>query len=482
MIVPNPAGRTIYLYYIPIAVIAVALRLWSASGDFWIDEIWSLDQLNIALRSGSAADVAALFFHANTHGLNTLYMAVVQSMTGGDASDYAYRSLSVAAGIFSVFIAARIGNRQSPAGGLIAALLISLSYPLVHYAGEARGYSLMVFAGLSCFHLMSRYIKTPSPVIAVAFVAVSMVGLMSHLTFVVMQAGLGLWALSELHQRQQSIISMAAKLVPLFGLQIIALVAYGAVAMDNMVRGGDCCPELALSSIGIMAGAALGFDAFAHNTDGLLILVALACAGAIIWLVMQRDKTWVLYGVVVLAFPLAVWAMENKPDVIHRYFLISVVFMLILLARVMAALWQAGGWQKWTAAVILVFYVAGNSSLLVQFSDGGRGQYKAVLNHILENSQSPQRITYFPTFSVGKTLGHHIRALQQSERLLLVPRTRESGEPADWYIDGYLYGKPPKPVITRTIEGFGDVRYNLSQTFAQWGLSGDTYALYRLED
>jgi hypothetical protein len=425
--------------------------------------------------------VAALFFHANTHALNSLYMAVIETWTDGEASDYTYRSLSVLAGIFSVFIAARIGHRQSPAGGLIAALVISLSYPLVHYAGEARGYSLMVFAGLSCFHLMSRYLKAPSPVIAAAFVAVSMVGLMSHLTFVIMQAGLGLWALSEIYQSRRAVISTAAKLVPLFGLQIITLVAYGVVAMDNMVRGGDCCPEPALNSIGIMAGATLGFDVFTYSPFELLIIVAICCVAAIIWLARQGDRSWTLYAVVVLAFPLVVWSLESKPDVIHRYFLISAVFLLILLARVTAALWLDGGWRKGLACTVLVLYVAGNTSLLLQFNEGGRGQYKAVLSHIMENSQTPQRITYFPTFSVGKTLNHHVKALKLTDRLLLVPKASEGGFPADWYIDGYLYGKPAKTRIIRIIEGYGVASYTLRQTFAQWGLSGDTYALYSFD-
>lgn len=477
---PLPASRLFFLY-IPIAVVAIALRLWSAMGDFWIDEIWSLNNLRIALQSGSAMDVAGLFFHANTHGLNTLYMSVVASLSGPDAIDYTYRGLSVAAGISSVFMAARIGNRQNTTGGLIAALIIGLSYPLVHYAGEARGYSLMIFAALSCFHLMSRYLKAPSLVIAVSFVAVSILGLASHLTFVVMQAGLGFWALGEIYQRNRSIISAAAKLVPLFGIQIITLVAYGTVAMDNMVRGGDCCPELALSSIGIMAGAALGFDAFAYDTSGLLILVALACVAAIARLVMQGDRSWILYGVVIMVFPLAAWLMESKPDVIHRYFLISAVLMLMLLARMVTALWHSGGWRQWLAGLMLVLFVAGNSSLFMKFSDGGRGQYKAVLSHILENSQATQRITYFPTFSVGATLEYHRRALKQADRLRLLPKAREGMVPADWYIDGYLYGKPPRTVITRTIEGYGEATYGLSRTFPQWGLSGDTYALYRFE-
>ena len=49
----------------------------------------------------------------------------------------------------SVAVAAAIGWRRSPREGLICAAMVCVSYPMVHYAGEARGYAPMLLAALA---------------------------------------------------------------------------------------------------------------------------------------------------------------------------------------------------------------------------------------------------------------------------------------------------------------------------------------------
>ena len=104
-----------------IVLVAGLLRVWAAGGDLWIDEVWSLYNVAIALTTATAADWTPLFFHTNTHALNTLYMAVL----GLDATTLAYRLPSIISGIGMVVLAAAIGWRRSPREGLIAAALIA---------------------------------------------------------------------------------------------------------------------------------------------------------------------------------------------------------------------------------------------------------------------------------------------------------------------------------------------------------------------
>jgi hypothetical protein len=464
-----------------IVIIGAGLRLWSASGDFWVDEAWSLDQMRVALTSTSPRDVVALFFHANTHALNTLYMALVQSLFGNDASDYTYRSLSVIAGVASVIVAARIGARWSAAGSIIAALLIAFSFPLINYAGEARGYSTMIFAALASYYLMLGYLEEATATRVIAFILISIIGLMSHLTFVVMQAGLGVWAACAIYGNRHSIISTTARLIPLFGIQFLTLVAYGAIALDSMVRGGDCCPEPALLSIGIMAGLSLGFDAITYPTHILLVGIVTLCLFALLWLSFRRDQSWIMMGIVIVVFPATSWWIETSPDVIHRYYLLSAVMLLMLMARILNSMWQRQGSSKLIAGILICVFIIGNSSLLIKFKDGGgRGQYRATLTHILQRTDDPQRLAVWPTFSVRTVLNHHIRQMHITERISIINKGGEKSIPADWYVNGYLYGKAPEPEIVRSIDGYGEASYRLSKTFTQWGLSGDTYALYQL--
>lgn len=471
---------TVFLAYGLILAGAAALRIWFATGDLWIDEVWSLDHLAIARVSGDRMDRIALFFHSNTHLLNTLYLALVESMYGPYASPIAYRLLSIVAGVGTVFLAARIGHRWSPTTGVISALLVGFSYPLVHYAGEARGYSPMLFAALGCAYYLETIFRDRRPTATMAFVACSVIGLLAHLIFVVVQAALGIWALVEMYRQRRSIISALAGLAPLFGVQLMMVVVYGSVAVNNMVRGGDCCPEPALDSVRIIAGLTFGLDAFTVTSYAPLAILTLGIVAALVWLHQSGQRSWVFLLAVVLVFPLATIAFETRPDVIHRYFLPSALFALMIVAWVLSELWRRGGGRHWTAAVLIVLFCGGSMSLWIKHGEGGRrGQYRAAITDIAAVTDGLQRITTFPTFSAGKVFRYHARAMGLSERLVVVAAGDEAPVAADWFINGYLYGKPPEPGIVRKV-GDVDVSYTLSGTYPQWGLSGDTWAVYRL--
>ena len=68
-----------------IVAAAGLLRLKAAQGDLWLDEIWSLDNLAVAMTRPSLVDRLPLLFHDNTHPLNTLYLAMVGPQAGAFA-------------------------------------------------------------------------------------------------------------------------------------------------------------------------------------------------------------------------------------------------------------------------------------------------------------------------------------------------------------------------------------------------------------
>jgi len=461
-----------------ILIVGSGLRIWATGGDMWIDEVWSLDQMRVAASSETSQDWIALFFHSNTHALNTLHMRLIDGWFGTTATPFAYRSLSLLSGILSIALIAWWGWKRSPALAVIMTMLFAFSYPMINYSGEARGYGPMVLAILVASSVLKNYLETPTTRTAGAFSLISLLGLMSHLTFVVVQAGLGFWALTSIYKNRRNIISTTAQLVPLFGLQLLAISGFGAIAFNNMVRGGDCCPEPALDSIRIMMDWTFGLDA---NEIGsllpLLILTALIMF-AVFKLAQQGDYVWVALSIVVLVFPLTTLIIETRPDVIHRYYLPSAVFALLVVGGVLTRMWQGGSWKKWICGAALVLFCIGNANLLVKFSDGMRGQYGQVIRMIATSSPAQQRISGFPKFSVSTLVRHQIKILGLDERLKFVDQKDEKSNPADWYINGYLDGQLPEPEITRNLAGAGSVTYSLINIYPSWGLSGDTWALY----
>lgn len=470
-------NRSIYLILAPVLVLAIGLRLWAVGGDLWIDEIWSLNQISVARASENPIDWLALFFHSNTHPLNTLYLALI----GPDASNVSYRALSLLSGIAMVFMALWVGLKHSVAAGVVVTILFSLSYPLINYSGEARGYAPMMLCAIAAYGMLESYLERPNRKFLLGFVVASVLGLMAHLTFGVFLAGFGLWALVHLFLKHRSVIKTIARLVPIFGAQILLITVYGTIAFKNMVRGGDCCPEPALPSLKIMTYWTMGLDAYEVTSILPLIVFALAALILIVIKAKEHDLSWIFYAIVIFAFPVLVLVTETSPQVIHRYFLPTILFLLILLSQGAGDAWAAGGWKRRGMVIFVAGFCLGQAGLLLSYSEGGRGQYGRALELIKNDSTSQQRITGFPTFSVGSVFEYQTKSMGYGDALKFVPTKLEGRVAADWFIHGYLDGKPAQVTIKRTLQTKQTHTYKLIETFPQWGLSGDAWAVYRIQ-
>ena len=140
--------RTTIIIIAAIVIAAAALRLPGIFTDFWLDEIWSL---NIAKSVHSPADVVLSEAARidNNHPLNTWYLYAL-----GDVRHWwLYRLPALATGIASVIVVAHAMWRRSATEAIAAALIVALSFPLVFYSSEARGYGLAVFFALVWFPL-----------------------------------------------------------------------------------------------------------------------------------------------------------------------------------------------------------------------------------------------------------------------------------------------------------------------------------------
>lgn len=455
---------------------AAAIRLAAADGDLWLDEIWSLDNLALAMTWPTLGDRVALLFHDNTHPVNTLYLALV----GPGAGPLAYRALSVFAGVATVAVAAAIGWRRTPLQGLISAGLVSVSYPMVHYSSEARGYGVMLLAALAAAWLMETYLERPGRLKAAAFAAVSLLGLASHPTFLPVLAALGAWAAMALYSRHGSAVSTAAGLVVLFGAPLIAFEAFAIVAWNNWMIGG-APPADAAGSAAILTLLTFGIDAYGGGAAIHALALAGPALGALTvwWLARRGDASWVFFLLMVLVFPLALIVIESPWPVWPRYFIVHGLFALILAARGLSLLAGQGAAGKAMAAVALAGFAIGNALLLDSFFAAGRGHYGQALDLIADRSPGPVTVAGYPEFSVATLIVHHARARGLEGTVSFVPVAEDAGPPADWFIDGRSGRQRPKPVIYRTHGGSGVAAYRVVEVFPHWGLSGTTWALYR---
>ena len=126
-------------------IIATILRSLCASGELWLDELWSIVLLEDVQ---SPSDLLLKVRHDNNHLLNSLWMWVL----GPTASPIVYRIPSILYAAMTLACLAIALNRSGFGwSGAIWSVLIATSYPLVLLGSEARGYALSLLCAMICF-------------------------------------------------------------------------------------------------------------------------------------------------------------------------------------------------------------------------------------------------------------------------------------------------------------------------------------------
>jgi len=452
------------------------LRAMAAGGDLWFDEIWSLDHLAMALASDDWRDLAALLFHDNTHLLNTLWIYLL----GPDASPMAYRSLAVFSGTLGIILGFLVGRRRSVAEGLLFALLLALSYPLVHYGGEARGYAPMMTAALAALWTAELWLDEPTAGRAAAFVAVSLFGIMAHLTFFVVQAAIGLYILWALLRASGSVVSTGAKLVVLFGAQIVYLTVFGAVAWDNMIIGGGAFVPPAVAVPGLLLPL-LGIDAVGTVDPASLQGKALAVSFAVALLAalfISQSGDRIVIAVTVFVFPLAFVVFQSSAVSTPRYFLAAAPFVLLLATRGLMWLLAGVGRSRLLGRLLVVAFILGNIMMISEFLKGGRGDFNRAFDQMTAAFEGESTVAAFHERSVDVHLGWWQRHGGDTG-LRFVEKVDEGNEPATWFVSNGGRGVESGRYLERAVGSGASVRYERFRVYGHWGFSGDTWAVYR---
>src|SRR3990172_12519660 len=162
----------------------------AASGDLWLDEIWSIF---FAEAAKSPWDIVSLYKHDNNHVLNTLYLYAI----GKQDHLVFYRLLSIVAGIGSLFLLTRMARKWGHLESLFILLLAGFSYPLILYFSEARGYSPAIFFALLSLFLLDKCLTNYSPIKLFCFWLFVCLGSISHLSFIIVFLSLSVLVLHK---------------------------------------------------------------------------------------------------------------------------------------------------------------------------------------------------------------------------------------------------------------------------------------------
>ncbi|MBK7643621.1 MAG: hypothetical protein IPJ19_11350 [Planctomycetes bacterium] len=418
-----------------LALLGLALRLWLAQGDLWLDEIWSW---KLAREVHSPLEVWRVA-HDNNHPLNTLWMHLL----GDSAGALAYRALSIASGTVAVLCAGFLGARRSPFAGLACALLAATSTLLAYYSSEARGYAPAVACFLGGWLALERAQESGSPRAMLVWWLCAALGLCSHFTFVFGWAALAAGSLGRPFARVLKLHLPPAALVLAIYFGFVRGMAYG---------GGD---EWSWSAVWIEA---LGWTFGTPQTLAFAVLGSLLLLGA---LLLER-RAALVPALLLLAPPLAT-ALILRPDFVAlRYFSVPLAGVLILLGRALERLPRVVG------LLLLALIALHNGLRDVQLARAGRGQFRAALEYMAAQTPAPgMTLSSDLPFDTRLTVEYHSRGLVKAIQWFQKP----PAEGVDWWIVTEHERAPQLALGVR--------HYALARVFEAAGPSSYTWALYR---
>lgn len=478
----SPARMPI-LPLLGVVAAGLLLRALCAGGDLWLDEIWSLQNLQII------QDVGGIFWgisQANNHFLNSLWLWFV----GPHAPPLLIRLASVICGTLTIPVAARLCGRAGTVAGLAGAVLAAGSLIFVEYGSEARGYAgllMMIFIAAEALEVFLDSTSSQDQPTPMAFrarivfcIAVGL-GALFHLTMLAAAVSLIFATVLRLRARGCSsalVFSAALDLgVSAFGAApALGFIAAGVLNTHQIVLGRQIpfSFEHLMGSLATLAEATLGLPFGAPSW--LIMLIVLAGIGFTV-LTTQRDR--LILPLSVLFLPPLAAAIFHMPSVqIARFHLIGALGLVLLAS-------YAFGWffaphktivRCLIGLVLALGMVAGTATHLKALLVQGRGHYRKVVLFMESHRQEPNRPASYASnmpAEVGRTV--HFYDFKRGLRLDATPDWCKAA-PA-WYI---LSDDPGSETPSRT---FGSpkcvVTYRQEMRMVPAPLSGLRWVLYQ---
>jgi hypothetical protein len=367
---------------VPLILAAAAIRLAGINCQLWLDEIWSI---RLAQKAGFPLGVFTNpdLKHDNNHWLNTLYLLAL----GAGRPFWVYHLLPEVTGIGTVILGYLLARKRGPGEGFCAVLLLGFCEFLIEYSSDARGYAPAGFFTLLGLFCLEKHLAQPRRVTALMMSAAGVLGVLSHLTFAVILAALGLASLVALIRQKRAWVWPASQAMLWWAVPVTMLAMLYFVDVRHMVYGGgpptpsDFPSQAAAMILGISPGSWLA---------PLLGLAALVlCAAQLYRLYRANDAAFTFYLVVFLFVP-GVLFLWPKSDYLHpRYVYVAVPPLLVLMAM------ELGGWlakpqlPRFAAAALLAAFVLANVILTTRFLRLGRGDFTGALAALVDQTANP---------------------------------------------------------------------------------------------
>jgi len=367
-------------------------------------------------------------------------------------------------------------------------VIFTLSYPLVNYGSEARGYAGLICAILLAILLTERVAVAPPAdpkrKLTIWLGVVCTAGALFQP--IMLSAICGLMAWTAWINRPAGTITargaFASVSVALarftwtarFLIPFAAIIAIGVIHADGYRIAGSV-PFTA-------PGFVIGYGGLLHLLlglpDAVPAWVALAIAAVALGLVFlltrpRDDRRLSLYFIFLLGIPLAMFVVRLPNIQFPRYYLASGIVFLLLLADLFAWAWRRGLAARLAGIAALAAVMVGNGFEVAWLLENGRDQSAAAMQLI--GQSGPARVASDQDVRNRPVVEFMAEFLKLP--ITYVPATEICAQQPEWLLSSWPVADQPEAVDTSTI---GCKKIFVKQaSFPQWGLSGLPWTVYR---
>ena len=444
------------------------LRVWAAFDDFWLDEIMSL---GLAQSISHPWEIFTLH-HDNNHILNTLYLFLI----GKQQNWVWYRILSVVTGTASIAIIGYGTFRRGFLEAVTATLLVALSYPLILYSSEARGYAPAVLFSLTSFFLLQGYWQRRTYWKLVLFWTSVALGLLSHFTFIYVYLSLFVWSVVYKIEDKKNRLGTWIELLECHTVPMLCVILLYVFSVRHMTVGGgpvynnfEVICRAVLLALGVPEKGIAG-------SLGIITAFALLSCG-IYSLQRQNSSRWIFYLCVLLLAPACILILNPLEFFYFRYLLVCFPFFYLLTGSVLASLCRKSSQGKILYVLFLFVFTIFNMQKTADLLKIGRGKYSEAISYMAENTSGNEIVVASDHDYRNKiVLSFYERYLPEGKKIVYRDQNQLPLNGPDWVIthnQNIDFSPPP------SIRDPAGHNYTLARSFPYSGISGWHWFLYR---
>ncbi len=367
------------------------LRSLASSGELWLDEIWNLDA------SFSMSSPFDVYFKRDAHldghsSLETVLLAFFQP----GLADYVYRlpSLFFSIGLLLLLSLSTLKEKQWQRllTGCLLCVFASLSYLLVVYGTEIRGYSGMLFFITLSFLSLKRFSEERGTLgTAFVFSLSAIIAFLFHYSAITYYVSTLVWSLflmaSQPRPQRQRLALAHVLCLCAIGLMYLTVVRH-------LPEGTGPRPsyfDTFVSSLSVTGGGPVISPVLPSSIPWIL-LIALTVLLIGVYEIRAREREgrsdWIFFACVVFYFPVLLVVLK-RPDVVHpRYFLTASYFWQWLFASFIVRSWYNTRISRVGAAILSIVFIITNSYSLLQLYFNQRGRYRSIIDIVASPPES----------------------------------------------------------------------------------------------